>query len=149
MVFYHLFCFFILNLQLNYFFKNHIKLDIMKKLLSLLFVVLFGSMLLSSCGDSKPKELKANLENGKVIYDKSCIACHMTGVAGAAALTDKPRWDAIADKDIKVLHQQSIDGYQGEFGVMPARGACVDCTDQDLFDAINYMMDKAGVAAKK
>jgi len=70
----------------------------MRKLLSLLLIVLFGSMLLSSCGDSKPKELKANLENGKVIYNKSCIACHMTGVAGAAALTNKARWDVIATK---------------------------------------------------
>jgi len=121
----------------------------MKKLLSLFLVVLFGSMLLSSCGDSKPKELKANLENGKVIYNKSCIACHMTGVAGAAALTDKARWDVIATKDIKVLHKQSIDGYQGDYGVMPARGTCTDCTDQDMFDAINYMMDQAGVAPKK
>lgn len=121
----------------------------MRNLLSLVFVVLFGSLLLSSCGDSKSKDFKANLENGKVIYNKSCIACHMTGVAGAAALTDKPRWDNIATKDIKVLHQQSIDGYQGEFGVMPAKGSCVDCTDQDLFDAINYMMDQAGVATKK
>ncbi len=121
----------------------------MKKLLSLLFVVLLGSALLSSCGDSKPKELTANLENGKVIYDKSCIACHMTGVAGAAALTDKPRWDAIANKDIKVLHQQAIDGYQGDYGVMPAKGACADCTDQDLFDALSYMMKEAGVKPKK
>jgi len=73
----------------------------MRKLLSLLLIVLFGSMLLSSCGDSKPKELKANLENGKVIYNKSCIACHMTGVAGAAALTNKARWDVIATKASK------------------------------------------------
>jgi len=121
----------------------------MRKLLSLLFIVLFGSMLLSSCGDSKPKELKANLENGKVVYNKACIACHMTGVAGAAAITDKARWDNIAAKDINVLHKQSIEGYQGDYGVMPAKGTCVDCSDQDIFDAINYMMDQAGVAPKK
>ena len=122
----------------------------MKKLLSLLFVVLFGSVLLSSCGgESKPKEMKVNLANGKVIYDKACIACHWKGVAGAAALDDKARWEAIAKKDMKVLHQQSIDGYQGDYGVMPAKGTCTDCTDQDMYDAIGYMMDQAGVTAKK
>ena len=121
----------------------------MKKLLSLLFVVLFGSLLLSSCGESGPKEMKVNLENGKVIYDKSCIACHWKGVAGAAALDDKARWEAIAKKDMKILHQQSIDGYQGDYGVMPAKGTCTDCTDQDMYDAIGYMMDQAGVTAKK
>ncbi len=121
----------------------------MKKLLSLLFIVLFGSMLLSSCGDSKPKELKVNLANGKVIYDKACIACHWKGVAGAAALSDTPRWEANAAKGMDTLHLHSIVGFQGEYGVMPAKGTCTDCTDQDMYDAIGYMLDKAGVKAKK
>ena len=121
----------------------------MKKLLTLLFVVIAGSVLLSSCGDSGPKELTVNLENGKVIYDKSCIACHWKGVAGAAALTDTPRWEANAAKGMAVLHQHSIEGFQGEFGVMPAKGTCVDCTEQDMYDAIGYMLNKAGVVAKK
>jgi len=32
---------------------------------------------------------------------------------------------------------------------MPAKGTCTDCTDQDMFDAINYMMDQAGVDNQK
>lgn len=122
---------------------------IMKKVLSLFFVVLFGGMLLPSCGNSGPKEMKVNLENGKVIYDKACIACHWKGVAGAAALTDKARWEEIAVKGMKVLHQHSIDGFQGEYGVMPAKGTCTDCTDQDMYDAIGYMINEAGVETKK
>jgi len=121
----------------------------MKRILSLLLVVLFGSVLLSSCGNSGPKEMKANLENGKVIYDKACIACHWKGVAGAAAISDKARWEKNAAKGMATLHKHSIEGFQGDYGVMPAKGTCADCSDQDLYDAIGYMLDKAGVKAKK
>jgi cytochrome c5 len=93
------------------------------------------------------KEFTANLDNGKAVYDKACIACHWKGVAGAAALTDKDRWEEIAAKGMKTLHQHAIDGFQGEYGVMPAKGTCADCSDQDLYDAISYMLKEAGVTA--
>ena len=93
------------------------------------------------------KEFTANLDNGKAVYDKACIACHWKGVAGAAALTDKDRWEEIAAKGMKTLHQHAIGGFQGEYGVMPAKGTCADCSDQDLYDAISYMLKEAGVTA--
>jgi cytochrome c5 len=121
----------------------------MKKLFTLFLIGGFFGILISSCGDSGPKQLTVNLENGKVIYDKACIACHWKGVAGAAALTDKARWEANAAKGMDTLHAHSIKGFQGEFGVMPEKGTCTTCTDQDMYDAIGYMLEKAGVTAKK
>jgi len=46
------------------------------------------------------------------------------------------------------LHVHSITGFQGEFGVMPERGTCTTCSDQDMYDAISYMLKEAGVTAK-
>lgn len=133
----------------------------MKKLFILLFAIALGGFMLSSCGgnakksDSKTakvektaKAFTANLENGKTVYNKVCIACHMTGVAGAPALKDKDRWTEIAAKGMKQLHHDAINGFTGKFGVMPARGSCTDCSDQDLYDAVAYMLNKAGVSAK-
>jgi len=31
---------------------------------------------------------------------------------------------------------------------MPEKGTCIDCSEQDMYDAIGYMLDKAGVTAK-
>ncbi len=87
----------------------------------------------------------ANLDNGKAIYDKYCFACHMTGVAGAAALTDKARWEANATKKMDLLVTHAWDGYTGNYGVLPAKGTCMDCEKSDLYDAIHYMMSQAGV----
>jgi cytochrome c5 len=134
----------------------------MKKLIVLIFVVALGGFLLSGCGNSQKgsktdaavtktkteKTYVANLENGKKIYNKVCIACHMTGVAGAPALKDKARWTEIAAKGMKQLHHDAISGFTGKHGVMPARGSCTDCSDQDLYDAVAYMLKTAGVQAK-
>jgi len=131
----------------------------MKKIVIFIFVLSFGSFILSSCGgngesnkttgnSTVKKELTANVENGKVVYNKVCIACHMTGVAGAPSLKDKDRWTEIAKKGMKQLHQDAINGFTGEHGVMPPRGTCTDCSDQDLYDAIAYMLKQAGVSAK-
>ena len=90
----------------------------------------------------------ANLENGKVVYDKSCMACHMTGIAGAAALTDKARWTEVASKGLDGLSKSAINGFTGKHGVMPARGACADCSDEDIIDATAYMLNEAGVEVK-
>lgn len=94
------------------------------------------------------KNYVANLENGKKVYTKICIACHMTGVAGAPALKDKARWEGIAAKGMTQLHHDAINGFTGKTGVMPARGSCTDCSDQDIYDAVAYMLKKAGVKAK-
>ncbi len=133
----------------------------MKKLFVLMLAVAISGFMLTSCGGNAKKAdsgsakvaktakaYTANLDNGKVVYNKVCIACHMTGVAGAPALKDKDRWTEIAAKGMKQLHHDAIEGFTGKHGVMPARGSCTDCSDQDLFDAVAYMLNKAGVSAK-
>lgn len=120
-------------------------------------IAFFGGLLfvgaLISCGGggggatSEPEGMKADLANGEVVYNKACIACHMTGVAGSPALTDKVRWDEIAAKGMKTLTEDALHGYTGKYGVMPEKGTCMDCTEQDLYDAISFMLGKAGVTA--
>ncbi|HAH57544.1 MAG: c-type cytochrome [Lentimicrobiaceae bacterium] len=122
-------------------------------------IALFGGLLfagaLISCGGggsetkTTTKTMTADLVNGEAVYNKSCIACHMTGVAGAAALSDKARWEENAAKGMETLLADAMKGYTGKYGVMPEKGTCMDCTEQDMFDAISFMLDKAGVEAAK
>jgi len=92
----------------------------MKKILLLVFMLATGSFILSSCSGSAEKKATSddtktkvekqytvNVKNGEAVYKKVCIACHMTGVAGAPALKDKERWTEIASKSMKQLHQIS------------------------------------------
>ncbi len=142
----------------------------MKKIAILTLAVALGSFFITSCGGNADKKATsekqetvkqttpekkvektfvANIENGKKVYNKVCVACHMTGVAGAPALKDKERWTEIAQKDMKTLHEDAINGFTGKHGVMPPKGTCTDCSEQDLYDAVAYMLKTAGVTAKE
>jgi len=151
----------------------------MKKILLSLTMVAFFGMLLTSCGGDKkaatnetkavevkkeeaPKaeeaktavadvsKMTANLENGKKIYSKACIACHFTGVSGAPALKadkyNKEDWQKRADQGMAMLFEHSIKGFNNN--LMPPKGTCMDCSDQDMFDAISYMYSEAKVTIK-
>jgi cytochrome c5 len=124
----------------------------MKRFFALILLVSLGVMLFS-CGGGSDKAAKtytANLENGKAVFNKVCVACHLTGVAGAAKLTDKARWEEYAAQGIDAMHHAVINGVpNGKYGVMPARGTCTDCSDQDLFDAVSYIVQEAGVTPAK
>ncbi len=99
---------------------------------------------------AEPKnELTYNLDNGKAVYDRICMACHLTGVAGAAKLSETERWAEVAPKGLKELQKSVINGIpDGKYGVMPERGSCTDCSDQDLLDGVAYILDEAGVLDK-
>ncbi|MFA7331333.1 MAG: c-type cytochrome [Candidatus Delongbacteria bacterium] len=131
----------------------------MKNMLSL--GACLGVLFMLGCGGGdKPAETTApavapagpaypvDLANGKLVYDKACFACHMTGVSGAAPLTDKVRWETQAAKGMPTLIKHVTEGFTGTFGTLPAKGTCMDCQEKDLYDAIHYMLSQAGVQPK-
>jgi len=146
------------------------------KRLSLLFALFItASMVMVSCGGSTEAPAKeeapaveeavveetpaeeaapveevavANFENGKAIYDKMCNACHGAGVAGAAKLDDKARWEATAAKGLETIDNNAINGYTGEFGVMPPKGGMATFTDDEVKEAVAYMLHEAGVTVE-
>lgn len=123
----------------------------MKKQIIALFggILFVGALISCGGGGGGSKTMTADLANGEAVYDRSCIACHLNGVAGAAALSDTPRWEENAAKGMAELTKSAMAGYTGNYGVMPEKGTCMDCTEQDMYDAISYMMDQAGVKPAK
>ncbi len=132
----------------------------MKKVLASILVVLISLTLIVNCGGEEKKapapapakkaaKRAVNLANGEKVFNKVCVACHLTGVAGAPAVTDKARWEENAAKGIDALYKSVLNGVpKGKYGVMPPRGTCTDCSDQDLWDAVHFILKKAGVTAK-
>ncbi|WP_211314726.1 c-type cytochrome [Thioalbus denitrificans] len=76
---------------------------------------------------------------GEAIYNKACIACHAAGVAGAPKLGDAAAWEPRIAKGIDALLQSAING----LNAMPPRGTCMDCSDDDLRNGIEFMISKA------
>ena len=86
--------------------------------------------------------------HGAEIYDAKCGVCHNAGVAGAAKLDDKARWETTAAAGLATVYDHAIIGFTGDNGMMPPKGGHADLSDQDIHDAVAYMFEQAGVEVK-
>ncbi|MGM0951672.1 MAG: c-type cytochrome [Pseudomonadota bacterium] len=77
--------------------------------------------------------------SGSEVYDAACTACHASGAAGAPILGDADAWGPRIDKGMETLTDHAINGFNG----MPARGACSDCSDEEIVAAVEYMVDES------
>ncbi|MBA2656669.1 MAG: cytochrome c5 family protein [Tatlockia sp.] len=76
---------------------------------------------------------------GKAIFEQYCSICHQGGLAGAPKLHDKQDWKPRLDKS--TLSELIASANKG-LNAMPVKGTCKDCTDEDLKNAIQYMLPK-------
>ncbi len=86
---------------------------------------------------------KVDLELGETIYQKSCVSCHDQGIAGAPKTGDNEAWAPRIDKGMDVLVENSIEGFQGNQGVMPPRGGNPDLSDREVASAVAYIVDQS------
>ncbi|WP_288130058.1 cytochrome c5 family protein [Microbulbifer sp.] len=75
--------------------------------------------------------------SGEAVYKASCHTCHATGAAGAPKYGDAGAWGPRIDKGIDTLYTHAISG----FNAMPARGLCMDCSDDEVKAAVDYMVE--------
>ena len=75
---------------------------------------------------------------GQQIYDQFCFACHAAGVGGAPLLGDRASWGDRADKDMDALMLSTLNG----LNAMPPKGTCMSCSDEELGEAVQYMLDQ-------
>ncbi|WP_252107917.1 MULTISPECIES: c-type cytochrome [unclassified Halomonas] len=74
---------------------------------------------------------------GEAVYDRLCMACHQTGVAGAPIRGDSDDWTARLEQDVETLVQHAIDG----IGAMPPRGGNPNLTDDEIRAATHYLVE--------
>ncbi len=76
--------------------------------------------------------------DGEAIYKQSCMACHAAGVAGAPKLGDSEAWSPRLAKGNDVLVQSVMNG----LNAMPPKGGCMNCSDDELRGAVEYMVSQ-------
>ena len=98
----------------------------------------FGKVCLEGedCGAAAPAMVAGGGRGGKELYDQYCFACHATGLNEAPLVGDEA-WQVRLDKGQDVLLENTRAGFNV---VMPAMGTCMDCTDEELLAAIDYMV---------
>lgn len=78
----------------------------------------------------------AAVDIGQQRYQEYCHICHETGLAGAPKFGDKAGWAPRIAEGMDVLLKHAIDGYKA----MPAKGTCLNCSDDEIKKAIEYMI---------
>lgn len=73
------------------------------------------------------------------VYNTFCMACHMTGAGDAPILGNIEHWVSRIAKGNDMLYQNAINGIGG----MPARGVCMDCSDDDIIATVDYILEKS------
>jgi cytochrome c5 len=76
--------------------------------------------------------------DGQKIYQASCQACHVAGVAGAPKQGDKEAWAPRIAKGNDALFSSVKSG----LNAMPPMGACMSCSDEELRAAIAYLVEQ-------
>ena len=80
---------------------------------------------------------------GEKVYQSACFACHLTGAAGAPKIDDPAAWEPRLGQGMAGLVQSVTNGK----GAMPPKGGFAHLTEDELRNAIQFMLDKAGVSA--
>lgn len=76
--------------------------------------------------------------SGEQVYSKTCFTCHATGAAGAPKLGDAASWAARVDaRGVDGMYKSAISGFQA----MPAKGLCMDCSDDEIKAAVDHILD--------
>lgn len=79
--------------------------------------------------------------SGQQVYQDVCAACHDTGAGGAPKLT-QDAWADRIEKGKETLYRHSIEGFQGDAGMMPAKGGRTDLSDQEVKNAVDHMLSQ-------
>ncbi len=90
-----------------------------------------------SCAGAAPMVASGEPRSGEGVYNTYCTACHTTGVLNAPLRDDKSAWDAklAAAGSYDKLLANAING----INAMPPKGTCMDCSDDEISLAIQYM----------
>lgn len=80
--------------------------------------------------------------SGPQVYNEACLACHGAGIGGAPMLTDAANWAPRIEQGLDTLRQHAIEGYTGSAGYMPPKGGRLDLSDEEIYGAIDYMLNE-------
>ena len=77
------------------------------------------------------------VRSGEEIYNSKCAGCHTSGVMGSPKFASLEDWAPRIDLGLEKLTLSAIAGKGG----MPAKGTCMDCSDNDIKITVQYMLD--------
>lgn len=91
-----------------------------------------------------PAAAAPDIAAGKTTYEGGCVACHGTGVLGAPRTGDAAAWKARSGGNLAALVASAKAGK----GAMPPKGGMPAISDQQLENAVAYILSQSLGAAQ-
>lgn len=92
-----------------------------------------------SCAAAPVAAAPAAPRTGAEVYDAYCNICHTAGVSGAPKIGSADDWAPRLDKGMETLYAHAWNG----FNAMPAKGMCMNCSEEEIHHAVDHMIDSA------
>ena len=89
--------------------------------------------MLSACAKTDP-----DIAAGEAVFNQTCKVCHAAGINGAPIVGNKKMWQARADQGLDTLVTHAKEG----FGLMPASGGNPSLTDEQIRQAVKYLLSR-------
>jgi cytochrome c5 len=86
----------------------------------------------------------ATVLSGPQVFNAACLMCHGSGIGGAPMLNNKESWAPRIAQGKETLYEHAIQGFTGQSGYMPPKGARMDLSDDEVRAAVDYMAEQAG-----
>ncbi len=89
--------------------------------------------------DSQVQTEAVPLATPELVYDMVCAGCHAGGAYGAPNPAQPAQWARVLAQPITQTYRHTLEGY----GAMPERGLCDLCTDEQLRQTVDLMLERA------
>lgn len=89
-----------------------------------------------ACAAAPVAAVAAGPRSGEQVYSTKCMTCHATGAAGAPKMGDAGQWAPRIANGMDTLYANALNGING----MPAKGLCMDCSDDEIKAAVDHMV---------
>lgn len=73
----------------------------------------------------------------QTVFDNFCFSCHGTGWEDAPVIGDEYAWEERKAQGLETLLKNTTEGLNG----MPPKGACADCTSEELKAVVQWMIE--------
>lgn len=80
--------------------------------------------------------------SGQQVYTEACATCHNRTTQGAPLPDDDVQWGNRIKKGKDVLIRHVMEGYKE---LMPVKGGCRNCSDEEVLAAIDFILQSSGI----